>query len=201
MTIHFHILNILNYKEIQIHGAIKELTLTNCGLVMPHKDTDLVNTDSVYHLGDEFLPHDDVIKWKYFPRYWPFVLGIHRSPVNSPHKGQWSGALICTWINSWVNTHEAGNLRWHHAHYDVTVMYRWTRTTFEMPKYPRRPRDQYTAQIVNTLELSAPPPNRGKKNKKKLFNLVISLVKFQITNTYVAAKNDRSVKQSLCKTV
>ena len=32
--------------------------------------------------------HDDVIKWKHFPRYWPFVGGIHRSPVNSPHKGQ-----------------------------------------------------------------------------------------------------------------
>ena len=30
--------------------------------------------------------HDDVIKWKHFPRYWPFVRGIHRSPVNSPHK-------------------------------------------------------------------------------------------------------------------
>ena len=24
-------------------------------------------------------PHDDVIKWKHFPRYWPFVWGIHRS--------------------------------------------------------------------------------------------------------------------------
>ena len=23
--------------------------------------------------------HDDVIKWKHFPRYWPFVWGIHRS--------------------------------------------------------------------------------------------------------------------------
>ena len=40
------------------------------------------------------LLHNDVIKWKYFPRYWPFVRGIHRSPVNSPHKGQWRGALI-----------------------------------------------------------------------------------------------------------
>ena len=44
-------------------------------------------------------PHDDVIKWKHFPRYWPFVRGIHRSPVNFPHKGQWRGAsmfsLIC----------------------------------------------------------------------------------------------------------
>ena len=37
--------------------------------------------------------YDDVIKWKHFPRYWPFVRGIHRSPVNSPHKGQWRGAL------------------------------------------------------------------------------------------------------------
>ena len=33
--------------------------------------------------------HDDVMKWKHFPRNWPFVRGIHRSPVNSPHKGQW----------------------------------------------------------------------------------------------------------------
>ena len=33
--------------------------------------------------------HDDVIKWKHFPRNWPFVREIHRSPVNFPHKGQW----------------------------------------------------------------------------------------------------------------
>ena len=37
----------------------------------------------------------DVIKSKHFPRHWPFMRGIHRSPVNSPHKGQWRGALIC----------------------------------------------------------------------------------------------------------
>ena len=33
--------------------------------------------------------HDDVIKWKHSPRYWPFVREIHWSPMNSPHKGQW----------------------------------------------------------------------------------------------------------------
>ena len=42
------------------------------------------------------------------------------------HKSQWRGALmlslICAWINGWVNNHEAGDLRRHHAHYDVTVM-------------------------------------------------------------------------------
>ena len=42
--------------------------------------------------------HDDVIKWKHFPRYWPFVRGIHRSPVNSPHKGQWREALVFSLI-------------------------------------------------------------------------------------------------------
>ena len=42
--------------------------------------------------------YDDVIKWKHFPRYWPFVRGIHRSPVNSPHKGQWRGALMFSLI-------------------------------------------------------------------------------------------------------
>ena len=70
--------------------------------------------------------HDVVIKWKHFPRYWPFVWGIHRSPVNSPQKGQWRGALmsslICVWIKGWVNNHAAGDLRCYRAHYDVTVM-------------------------------------------------------------------------------
>ena len=65
--------------------------------------------------------HDDVIKWKHFPRYWPFVRRVYWSPVNSPHKGQWRGALmfslICDWINHWVNNRDASNLRRHHAHY------------------------------------------------------------------------------------
>ena len=47
-------------------------------------------------------------------------------PVNSPHKGQWRGALmfslICAWINGWVSNREAGDLRHHHAYYDATVM-------------------------------------------------------------------------------
>ena len=70
--------------------------------------------------------HDDVIKWKHFPRNWPFVREIHRSPVNFPHKGQWRGALmfslIYAWINDWVNNREAGDLRRQHGHYDVIVM-------------------------------------------------------------------------------
>ena len=76
--------------------------------------------------GEYIKNHDDVIEWKHFPRNWPFVPGIHQSPVNSPHKGQWGGTLmfylICAWMNNWVNNREAGDLRRHRAHYDVIVM-------------------------------------------------------------------------------
>ena len=43
-----------------------------------------------------------------------------------PHKGQWRGtlmfSLICAWINRWVNSREAVDLRRHRAHYDVSVI-------------------------------------------------------------------------------
>ena len=82
--------------------------------------------------------HDDVIKWKHFPRYWPYVRGIHQSPVNSPHRGQWRGtlmfSLICARINGWVNNREAGEWRHNRVHYDVIVMrmtvFSWLYHTF-----------------------------------------------------------------------
>ena len=47
-------------------------------------------------------------------------------PVNSPHKGQWRGALmfslICVWINGWVNNGEAGDMRRYLVYCDVIVM-------------------------------------------------------------------------------
>ena len=61
-----------------------------------------------------------------FPRYRPFVCGIHRSPVNSPRKSQWRGSLmfsfICAWINGWVNNRNAGDLMRHCVLYDVIVI-------------------------------------------------------------------------------
>ena len=84
-------------------------------------------TITATYAREQCVDHDDVIKWKHFLRYWPFVRGIHQSPVNSPHKGQWRGALafsfICAWINGWVNNREAGDLRRHRAHYGVIVMW------------------------------------------------------------------------------
>ena len=71
----------------------------------------------MYHMHEY---HDDVIKWKHFPRNWPFVR------VNSPHKCQWRGALmfslICVWINDSVNNRDAGDLRRYRAHHGVAVM-------------------------------------------------------------------------------
>ena len=53
----------------------------------------------------------------------------------TPHKGQWRGALMFTltyaWINGWVNTREAGDLRCHRAYYDVSVR-RWGRNIPEV---------------------------------------------------------------------
>ena len=92
-----------------------------------HFTTDVFIPHAWQSCGGVVFVHDDVIKWKHFPRYWPFVRGIHRSPVNSPRKGQWRRALmfslICTRINGWVNNGEAGDLRRYCAHCDVTVMF------------------------------------------------------------------------------
>ena len=51
---------------------------------------------------------------------------IHRSPVDSPHKGQCGGALtfslICARANGWTNTRDSGDLRRHPAHYNLAVI-------------------------------------------------------------------------------
>ena len=60
---------------------------------------------SLWRAGEEVLVgltdgyYDDVIKWKHVPRYWPFVREIHRSAVNSPHKGQWRGPFFDLRLN------------------------------------------------------------------------------------------------------
>ena len=70
--------------------------------------------------------HDDVIIWKHFPRNWPFVRGILRSrefPTQRPVT--WSFDVFFDLRlnkNGWVNNCEAGDLRRHRGHYDVSVM-------------------------------------------------------------------------------
>ena len=81
-----------------------------------------IETGGLVHVS----PHDDVIKWKHFRVTGPLWGEIHWSPVDSPHKGRWSGALvfslICTWTNGWANNRCVGDLRHHCVRCDVTVM-------------------------------------------------------------------------------
>ena len=93
--------------------------------------------------------HDDVIKWKHFPRYWPLICdaGIHhqaqmgwkatQSPSEHDDVIKWKHfprycpwfvtrslmfSLISAWTKGWVNNRDAGDLRRHCAHYDFNVM-------------------------------------------------------------------------------
>ena len=92
----------------------------------------------------EMFPFDDVIMkwqlcccWWYNVSWWRHQMetfsawlvlcaGNSPVPVNSPHKGQWRGALMFSLIcmNGWVNNREAGDLRRYPVHYDVIVMLR-----------------------------------------------------------------------------
>ena len=84
-------------------------------------------------LQNDYYPHDDVTKWKHFPRYWPFMRGIHRSSVNSPHKGQWRVALmfslICASTNGWAKPSRRrwfvtpSSSFWHHCYVQIVHMY------------------------------------------------------------------------------
>ena len=111
--------------------------------------------------------HDDVIKWKHFPRYWPFVWRIHRSPVNSPHKGKWRGALmfspICAWINGWANNREAGDLRRHRTHYDVTVT--WNNICIFCLVFETEMRRLFEIRyIFNTMSVDGPATEGAKSS-------------------------------------
>ena len=74
-------------------GSINHMAVLGPIMALPRPGDKLLcepmreNSLSLHELGDAtnvLQPdcHDDVIKWKHFSRYWPFVRGIHRSPVN-----------------------------------------------------------------------------------------------------------------------
>ena len=64
--------------------------------------------------------HDDVIKWKNFPPYWPFVREIYRSQEIPRTRTGDAERFYLTFV--WANNRDVGDLRRHRAHYDVTVM-------------------------------------------------------------------------------
>ena len=67
--------------------------------------------------------HSDVIKWKQFPRYWPFredLTGKFHSQM--PVMGSVDVFLTFAWTNYWANHRDAGHLRRHHAHFNVNLL-------------------------------------------------------------------------------
>ena len=78
----------------------------------------------------KYTCHDDVIKWKHFPRYWPFLQGIHLPSVNSLHRGQWRGALMFSLICALNKRLSKQSLGWwfetQSAHFAVIVMENWS---------------------------------------------------------------------------
>ena len=94
---------------------------------------------------------------------------IHRSPVNSPRKGQWRGASMFVLnkpflrINSWVNNRDACDLRRHCTHCDVIVM-----KLNKDDTHPRiRPNQLINEKIVKNMNLQ-PSANHGSNIKSKV---------------------------------
>ena len=119
-----------------------------------------------------------------FPRYWPFVWGIHRSTVNSPHKDLWRRylifSLICAWINGWVNNRETGELRCYRAHYGVTVMLGLNKKNYCINKQKNLPfhrthrnalslcpNRKYSSPVASSVFM----PNYGNFMMRKLFRV------------------------------
>ena len=71
---------------------------------MNHKESSTVSWINRCCIAQSKIKHDDVIKWKNFPRNLPLMRGIHRSLVNSPHKGQWRRALSKQSWGWWLET-------------------------------------------------------------------------------------------------
>ena len=96
-------------------STLARQTGTNLALVKPR-------WLDIYHVSCPWWRH----QMETFSALLDICAGNSPVPVDSPHKGQWRGALmfslICVWINGWVNNGEAGDLRRYRVHYDVSVL-------------------------------------------------------------------------------
>ena len=129
------------HKKAQVkqHSTLTffKCTIITCNLVSANNDQ-ICKYPQFFHYVDIsncrlqllFVLHLDIFNedtwWRHHMEAFSALMTLHRSPVNSPHKGQWREALIFSlidaWTNGWVNNRDAGGLRRHCGHYDVTVM-------------------------------------------------------------------------------
>ena len=111
--------------------------------------------------------------------------GNHRSPVDSPHKGLWRGALvyslISAWTNGWANNRDTCDLRCHHSHYGAIVMTygsvkRGTRVN------QSRPRDTHACSILKHYLLTGPMGAIFGKSHRPINNCNINTTKTKHKN-------------------
>ena len=73
-----------------------------------------------------WIHHGDVIKWKLFFRYWPLVreyTGLRWIPLTVASDAMlWCFVWSVPLTNDWANSRDAGGLRRHRAHDEVTVL-------------------------------------------------------------------------------
>ena len=133
------ILKCLRARKASKLGVIKRGI--NRSVDSPHKRTSYTESVSMlWHHHVEASPRTNTW-WRHQMETVSALLAIcagnSPAPVNSPHKGQWRGALmfslICARINGWVNNREAGDLRRHPTHCDVIVM----TLVAENPNHPK----------------------------------------------------------------
>ena len=95
-------------------------------IAVTYEPKDHINKELRHGNNAKLFNHDDVIKRKHFPRCWPLCgefAGHRWIPHTKASDAElWFFSLICARINGWVNYGDAGDLRRHGAHYDVTVM-------------------------------------------------------------------------------
>ena len=76
---------------------VQQTCKSQTGNAYRHKDVcncDFDRNGKRRNIHEKYLKHDDVIKWRHFPRYWPFVRGIHRSRW-IPHTKASDAELCC----------------------------------------------------------------------------------------------------------
>ena len=80
-------LNNKKYENQMMKDAFqKDIHLDIIHYALSHMHNPIYNMECIIH---------PQIWWRHqMARYWPFAWGIHRSPANSPHKGQWRGDLV-----------------------------------------------------------------------------------------------------------